>query len=205
MQQNVGVDREQFQSRLHCRPRYPYFLLISGPMRPQATPLARATCRNPRILRRAPCGARGFAAVTQTTLLHIETRRPTLSSQRSESSSQQKKCITQAYIQRMKDGKKEWAEHAEEIRAGKRKNFAAHLEERGLIHDVVGYVSHSFVGSRPLQSAELFLGSGADFLPAAENENCCTKSSRRSEPESTSESTLLHPRCTSDTCCLSWY
>jgi tyrosyl-tRNA synthetase len=38
----------------------------------------------------------------------------------------------------MKDGKKEWAEHAEEIKAGKRKNFAAHLEERGLIHDVVG-------------------------------------------------------------------
>lgn len=42
----------------------------------------------------------------------------------------------------MKDAKKEWAEHAEEIKAGTRKNFAAHLEERGLIHDVVGYVSH---------------------------------------------------------------
>ncbi|KAJ5201886.1 Tyrosine--tRNA ligase [Penicillium cinerascens] len=107
-------------------------------MRPQSTPLARATCRNPHILRRAPCGARGFAGVTQTTLLHIETRRPILSSQRSESTSQQKKSITQAYIQRMKDGKKEWAAHAEEIKAGKRKNFAAHLEERGLIHDVVG-------------------------------------------------------------------
>ena len=41
----------------------------------------------------------------------------------------------------MEDGKKEWAQHAEEIKQGKRKNFAAHLEERGLIHDVVGYVS----------------------------------------------------------------
>lgn len=39
----------------------------------------------------------------------------------------------------MQEGREEWARHAEEIRAGKRKNFAAHLEERGLIHDVVGY------------------------------------------------------------------
>lgn len=40
----------------------------------------------------------------------------------------------------MKEGEQEWARYAEEIKAGKRKNFAAHLEERGLIHDVVGYV-----------------------------------------------------------------
>lgn len=40
----------------------------------------------------------------------------------------------------MKDGEQEWAGFAEEIKAGKRKNFAQHLEERGLIHDVVGYV-----------------------------------------------------------------
>lgn len=40
----------------------------------------------------------------------------------------------------MQDGKDEWARHAIEIKDGKRKNFAAHLEERGLIHDVVGYV-----------------------------------------------------------------
>lgn len=41
----------------------------------------------------------------------------------------------------MKDGEKEWARHAKEIEAGTRKSFAAHLEERGLIHDVVGYVN----------------------------------------------------------------
>jgi hypothetical protein len=40
----------------------------------------------------------------------------------------------------MSDAKKEWAGFAEEIKAGKRKSFAQHLEERGLLHDVVGYV-----------------------------------------------------------------
>ena len=124
----------------HCRPRCPSFLLITGLMRPQSAPFVRVTCRNPRLTRRAPCGARSFAGVTQTTPLLCETRRPVLFTQRSEQILQQQRCITQAYIQRMKDGKKEWAEHAEEIKAGKRKNFAAHLEERGLIHDVVGYV-----------------------------------------------------------------
>jgi tyrosyl-tRNA synthetase len=44
----------------------------------------------------------------------------------------------------MQEGREEWARHAEEIKAGKRKNFAAHLEERGLIHDVVGYEYYSF-------------------------------------------------------------
>jgi tyrosyl-tRNA synthetase len=38
----------------------------------------------------------------------------------------------------MADAKKEWAGFAEEIKAGKRKSFAQHLEERGLLHDVVG-------------------------------------------------------------------
>jgi tyrosyl-tRNA synthetase len=38
----------------------------------------------------------------------------------------------------MKDGEAEWARFAKEIKAGTRKNFAQHLEERGLIHDVVG-------------------------------------------------------------------
>jgi tyrosyl-tRNA synthetase len=48
--------------------------------------------------------------------------------------------ITQQWLKRVQDGKDEWARHAEEIKEGKRKSFAAHLEERGLIHDVVGYV-----------------------------------------------------------------
>lgn len=44
----------------------------------------------------------------------------------------------------MKDGEKEWAGFAKEIKAGDRKNFAQHLEERGLIHDVVGYVAPGY-------------------------------------------------------------
>lgn len=39
----------------------------------------------------------------------------------------------------MKDGEDEWAEHARQIKAGQRKSFVQHLEDRGLIHDVVGY------------------------------------------------------------------
>lgn len=132
----------------HCRPCCPYSLITIGLMRPQSAPLVRATCRNPRLPPRAPCGARSFAGVSQTNPLLCKTHRPLLFTQRSEQILKQDRCITQAYIQRMKDGKKEWAEHAEEIKAGKRKNFAAHLEERGLIHDVVGYVSHCFTGPR---------------------------------------------------------
>lgn len=33
---------------------------------------------------------------------------------------------------------KQWAEYAKEIRAGKRKSFVDVLEERELLHDVVG-------------------------------------------------------------------
>lgn len=51
---------------------------------------------------------------------------------------QQRRGITQAYIQRMKDAEAEWKRHAEEIKAGKRISFAQHLEQRGLLHDVVG-------------------------------------------------------------------
>jgi tyrosyl-tRNA synthetase len=38
----------------------------------------------------------------------------------------------------MKEAEKEWSEFADEIKAGKRKSFVEHLEERGLIHQVVG-------------------------------------------------------------------
>jgi tyrosyl-tRNA synthetase len=38
----------------------------------------------------------------------------------------------------MKEAEEEWAEFAKQIKAGKRKSFVEHLEERGLIHDVVG-------------------------------------------------------------------
>jgi len=134
-------------------------------MRPHSAQLARVTCRNPRVPQRAPCGARGFAGVTQTTPLHCETRRPTLSSQQLDEALRQKRCITKAYIQRMEDGKKEWAKHAEEIKAGKRKNFAAHLEERGLIHDVVGYVLHCYSALRPAESENWSWGPALTSYP----------------------------------------
>jgi tyrosyl-tRNA synthetase len=46
--------------------------------------------------------------------------------------------ITQKHIQKVKAGEEQWAQFAAEIKAGKRKSFVEHLEERGLIHDVVG-------------------------------------------------------------------
>jgi tyrosyl-tRNA synthetase len=109
-------------------------------MRPRSTPLLRATSFNPRALHPTPNGARSFSQGVQTNPLRSGLRRPFLFSQHSERLLQQQRCITQNYIKRMEDGKKEWAKHAVEIRAGKRKSFVAHLEERGLIHDVVGYV-----------------------------------------------------------------
>ncbi|KAJ5410949.1 Tyrosine--tRNA ligase [Penicillium crustosum] len=107
-------------------------------MRPRSTPLVRATCRNAPLPRTASYGARSFAAASQTNPLRCETRRPALFFQQSQCTPQQKRLITQQWLKRVQDGKDEWARHAEEINEGKRKSFAAHLEERGLIHDVVG-------------------------------------------------------------------
>lgn len=50
----------------------------------------------------------------------------------------QKRWITQNYILRLKDAEVQWKQFAAEIRAGKRKSFVEHLEERGLINQVVG-------------------------------------------------------------------
>ncbi|KAJ5225243.1 Tyrosine--tRNA ligase [Penicillium chermesinum] len=57
---------------------------------------------------------------------------------RSKEVLEQKRWITQAWLARQEEGRKEWARHAEEIKNGTRKSFVEHLEERGLIHDVVG-------------------------------------------------------------------
>jgi tyrosyl-tRNA synthetase len=108
-------------------------------MRPQLVPLRQATCRNLFNPRRSLGEARNFAATTARPL-RGDTTRPALLASQSATCLQQQRWITQNYIQRMKDGEKEWAEFAKEIKEGKRKNFAQHLEERGLIHDVVGYV-----------------------------------------------------------------
>lgn len=109
---------------------------ILGPMRPQAVSRSRATCSNFTVPRRTLVGVHNITTATQTTPLRC-TRRPVLQTVRS---SPQIRCITQNYLRRMKEGEEEWARHAQEIKAGTRKDFATHLEERGLIHDVVGYV-----------------------------------------------------------------
>ncbi|OGE51732.1 hypothetical protein PENARI_c012G09063 [Penicillium arizonense] len=106
-------------------------------MKPQSVPLRQATCRNLFNPRRSLGEARNFAATTASPL-RGDTTRPALLASQSATCFQQQRWITQNYIQRMKDGEKEWAEFAKEIKEGKRKNFAQHLEERGLIHDVVG-------------------------------------------------------------------
>lgn len=113
-------------------------------MWPRTAPLPRATCRNSRLPPRAPCGARSFCVTAQSNPLRCQTRRSVLPSRHFDPT-QQRRWITQKYLQRMQEGREEWARHAEEIKAGKRKNFAAHLEERGLIHDVVGYECHSIL------------------------------------------------------------
>ncbi|CAG7928923.1 unnamed protein product [Penicillium olsonii] len=101
-------------------------------MRPQTASLRRAPINN--MLTRIPAGARGLNATALP--LRANTNRPTLP--RASTCFQQQRWITQKYIQRMKDGEEEWAGFARQIKAGKRQNFAQHLEARGLIHDVVG-------------------------------------------------------------------
>ncbi|KAL1961046.1 hypothetical protein VTO42DRAFT_4934 [Malbranchea cinnamomea] len=50
----------------------------------------------------------------------------------------QRRGITQNYLRRTEEAKKQWAQWAEEIKQGKRQSFASKLKERGFIHDVVG-------------------------------------------------------------------
>lgn len=108
-------------------------------MWPRTVLIPRGACRHGYLSLRLPCGARSFGVTAQTISALCETRRPVLSSYKLDPSGQ-KRWITQKYLQRVQEGKDEWARHAEEIKAGKRKDFATHLEERGLIHDVVGLV-----------------------------------------------------------------
>lgn len=118
--------------KLHCC----FSSTTFGPMRPQSLPLHCAAFPNSTTARRTHIGTRYITTATQTTPLRCETRRPILQTARSRP---QVRCISQGFLKRMEEGRKEWARHAEEIKAGKRKDFATHLEERGLIHDVVGY------------------------------------------------------------------
>lgn len=50
----------------------------------------------------------------------------------------------------MKEAEEQWQGFAEEIRAGKRKAFLDHLEERGLVNQVVGSVFHFIEFWKPI-------------------------------------------------------
>ncbi|EED20413.1 tyrosyl-tRNA synthetase, mitochondrial precursor (tyrosine--tRNA ligase) (tyrrs) [Talaromyces stipitatus ATCC 10500] len=71
--------------------------------------------------------------------LHTLSQRPTVNASLDiELAISQKRCITQQNIRRQKEAEIQWKGFAEEIRAGKRKAFLDHLEERELVNQVVG-------------------------------------------------------------------
>lgn len=110
---------------------------LVGLMRPQLSslpPAARLSSRPVTPLSRRTV----WTASLRTRPLCSELSRPALSVGRD--STPQKRWITLAYIQRMKDAEKEWKGFAEEIKKGNRISFVEHLEQRKLLNDVVGYV-----------------------------------------------------------------
>jgi tyrosyl-tRNA synthetase len=119
--------------------------VVVGPMKPQLLSLPRAgRLRIPLTLKttmQTAYGARSYMRTAQIarkgSLTAQETRFFVNSSIRS-SVRESRRWITQKHIQKVKAGEEQWAQFAAEIKAGKRKSFVEHLEERGLIHDVVG-------------------------------------------------------------------
>ncbi|KAL4922499.1 hypothetical protein BDW62DRAFT_172648 [Aspergillus aurantiobrunneus] len=90
---------------------------------------------------RLVCGARRYArtaTILSTNTLRVNNCRSMSNPFASGIQGEQKRWITQAYKKRIEDAKIEWAGFAEEIKQGKRKSFVEHLEERGLLHNVVG-------------------------------------------------------------------
>jgi tyrosyl-tRNA synthetase len=85
---------------------------------------ARSYMRTAQIARKGSLGAQEHRFFVNSSI-----RSPVLESRR---------WITQKHIQKVKGGEEQWAQFAAEIKAGKRKSFVEHLEERGLVHDVVG-------------------------------------------------------------------
>ena len=71
-------------------------------------------------------------------------RRPTVVSRVSNCHSTQRRWITEEFIRRMQRADQQWAEYAKEIKAGKRRSFVEHLEDRCLVKDYVGLVRPSF-------------------------------------------------------------
>ncbi|KAH8428579.1 tyrosine--tRNA ligase MSY1 [Aspergillus melleus] len=92
-------------------------------------------------IRQTICGARSYARTPESLRanpLRTTNIRPVLQTKIFESETVQKRAISKKIIQRQKDAEEEWARFAEEIKAGERQNFVQFLEERGLVHDVVG-------------------------------------------------------------------
>ncbi|KAE8394680.1 hypothetical protein BDV23DRAFT_135058 [Aspergillus alliaceus] len=92
-------------------------------------------------IQRTVYGTRNYirtAAALRKTAFQSGLSQPAVSIAVSVTSAGQTRWITQQHIQRTNEAKKEWARFAEEIEAGKRKSFVQHLEDRGLLHDVVG-------------------------------------------------------------------
>lgn len=65
-------------------------------------------------------------------------RKTSLYPPRSVPGAVQRRCITQRYLARMAEAEAQWEGWANEIREGKRHSFLSFMEERGLIHSVIG-------------------------------------------------------------------
>ncbi|KAI9042655.1 tyrosine--tRNA ligase MSY1 [Aspergillus affinis] len=92
-------------------------------------------------IRQTISGARSYARTSESLRanpLRTTTIRPVLQTKILESEIVHKRAISQKVIKRQKEAEEEWARFAEETRAGERQNFVQFLEERGLVHDVVG-------------------------------------------------------------------
>ncbi|KAL3473437.1 hypothetical protein BJX99DRAFT_198493 [Aspergillus californicus] len=116
-------------------------------MRPQALSLpCRAhlsTLAPTRRIPRSVYGTREYARIaealsTNTNIVCSGHSRVAFSPHMSILQQGQKRLISTGYLRRIEEGKRQWAEWGQEIKEGKRKSFAEHLEERGLLHDVVG-------------------------------------------------------------------
>ncbi|KAL4804301.1 hypothetical protein BDV18DRAFT_142915 [Aspergillus unguis] len=112
------------------RPR-PCFLPSTAQLRASAV----------RRIPRSTCGARQYTrttAILNSNTFQLDKSRPTSTRRTIEFQPTQKRCITQQYLRRMEEAKKEWAGFAQEIKKGERKSFIQHLEDRELLNDTIG-------------------------------------------------------------------
>lgn len=140
---------------------------LVGLMRPQIASLPPAARLSSRPI--TPLLRRTVWTTSRTRPLCSELSRSALSAVRDNTP--QKRWITQAYVQRMKDAEKEWKGFAEQIKKGDRISFVEHLEQRQLLNDVVGCVKTI------LLSADVHVDQ-----VAVGNEICCIKCLPRKGP-----------------------